>query len=104
MSPALAAPAPITALGKLRIGVRLSAMIVLLLVCVPGYYAWRALRLANPWPRWFLGAIAMVAGVEVQITGERVRRKAFFLTNTSAGSMSRRWPGRAGRRSSRTMG
>ena len=81
MAAALAAPAPISALGKLRIAVRLSAMIVLLLVCVPGYYAWRVLRLANPWPRWFLGAVAMVAGVEVQIVGERVRRKAFFLTN-----------------------
>ena len=85
MAAAIAGPAPIPALGKLRIAVRLFAMIVLLLVCVPGYYAWRVLRLAipwaNPWPRWFLGAVAMVAGVEVQIVGERVRRKAFFLTN-----------------------
>ena len=85
MTPALVAPAPIPALGKLRIAVRLSAIIVLLLVCVPGYYVWRVLRLAfpwaNPWPRWFLGGVAMVAGVEVRIAGERVRHKAFFLTN-----------------------
>ena len=81
MVPAVALPAPISTLGKVRIAVRLAALIGLLLVCVPGYYAWRILRLANPWPRWFLGAVAMVAGVEVQTFGERVRGRAFFLTN-----------------------
>ena len=81
MSAAIAGPAPIPALGKLRIAVRLSAMIALLLFCVPGYYLWRVLHLANPWPRLFLGSLAVIAGVEVQITGERVRRGAFFLCN-----------------------
>lgn len=81
MAAAIAGPAPISTIGKLRIAVRLAAMIALLLVCVPGYYLWRGLRLPNPWPRLFLGAIAMVAGVEVQTTGTRVRRGAFFLTN-----------------------
>ena len=80
-APGIAAPAPIPALGKLRIAVRLSAMIALLLLCVPGYYLWRVLRLTNPWPRLFLGTIAVLAGVEVQTTGERVRRGAFFLCN-----------------------
>ena len=81
MAAAIAGPAPISVIGKLRIAVRVSAMIALLLLSVPGYYLWRALRLPNPWPRWFLGGVAMVAGVEVQITGQRVRRGAFFLTN-----------------------
>ena len=81
MPAAIAGPAPIPALGKLRIAVRLSAMIAMLLFCVPGYYLWRVLRLANPWPRLFLGAIAVLSGVEVQTTGERVRRNAFFLCN-----------------------
>ncbi len=81
MAAAIAGPAPISGLGKLRIAVRLAAMIALLLLCVPGYYLWRVLRLPNPWPRLFLGAIAMVAGVEIQTTGTRVRRGAFFLTN-----------------------
>ncbi|MDP3674247.1 MAG: lysophospholipid acyltransferase family protein [Novosphingobium sp.] len=81
MASAIAGPTPIPALGKLRIAVRLSAMIALLLVCVPGYYLWRVLRLPNPWPRLFLGGIAAIAGVDVQITGERVRRGAFFLSN-----------------------
>ncbi|QGN55552.1 1-acyl-sn-glycerol-3-phosphate acyltransferase [Novosphingobium sp. Gsoil 351] len=81
MALTLAAPAPITGLGKVRMAVRLSAMAGLLLICVPGYYAFRVLRLPNPWPRWFLGAIATIAGVKVRIAGERVRRGAFFLSN-----------------------
>ena len=81
MAAAIAGPAPISASGKLRIAVRVSAMIVLLLVCVPAYYLWRVLRLPNPWPRLFLGAIAVIAGVDVQITGVRVRRGALFLCN-----------------------
>ena len=81
MAPAVTAPLPISAAGKLRIAVRVVALIALLLVCVPGYYACRTLRLANPWPRWFLGGSALVAGVEVRSTGQRVRRGAVFITN-----------------------
>ena len=81
MVPAVALPAPISTLGKVRIAVRLAALIGLLLVCVPGYYLCRLLHLPNPFPRWFLGAVAMVAGVEVQTVGARVRGRVFFLTN-----------------------
>jgi 1-acyl-sn-glycerol-3-phosphate acyltransferase len=81
MAAAMATPAPISALGKLRIAVRLAALIALLLVCVPGYYVCRIVRLANPWPRWFLGGVALVAGVEVATTGERARGGAVFITN-----------------------
>ncbi len=81
MRAAIAEPAPISALGKVRIAVRVAAMALLLVVCVPGYYLWRVLRLPNPWPRWFLGAIAVVAGADVQIAGTRVRRGVFFVSN-----------------------
>ena len=67
--------------GKLLIALRLSLMIALLLACVPLYYLWRLLRLANPWPRLFLGGIAAIAGVEVSVSGERVRRNVFFVSN-----------------------
>ena len=81
VAPAVATPAPISALGKLRIAVRLTALIALLLVCVPGYYLFRIARLANPWPRWFLGGVAMVAGVEVHTAGQRERQGAVFICN-----------------------
>lgn len=77
----LAGAAPISAVGRLRIAVRLSAMVVLLLVCIPGYYAWRILRLRNPWPRWFLAAIAAVAGVQTRTVGQRLPGRVFFLAN-----------------------
>ena len=80
-APPLAETRPISVIGKLRIGIRLTAMIALLLVSVPGYYLWRILRLPNPWPRWFLGGIALIAGVEVRVEGEQARRGAFFLAN-----------------------
>ncbi|MCA1662193.1 MAG: 1-acyl-sn-glycerol-3-phosphate acyltransferase [Novosphingobium sp.] len=80
-APPAVAPAPISAVGKLRIAVRLSAMIALLLVSVPAYYMWRGLRLPNPWPRWFLGGIALLAGVETTIAGKRADGRAFFLSN-----------------------
>ena len=67
--------------GKLLIALRLSLMIALLLACVPLYYLWRLLRLANPWPRLFLGGIAAITGVEVSVSGERVRRNVFFVSN-----------------------
>ena len=78
---AVATPAPIPALGKLRIAVRLAALIALLLICVPGYYLFRIARLANPWPRWFLCGSALVAGVEVRTTGRRVRHGAVYIAN-----------------------
>ena len=81
MGAATALPAAIPLGGKLRIAVRITAMIALLGACVPLYYLWRVLRLPNPWPRVFLGGIAAVAGVEVTVTGERVRRSVFFVSN-----------------------
>ena len=75
------APAPITALGRLRIAVRLPAMVLLLALCVTCYYPWRLLGPHNPWPRIFLGGIAWLAGVDVRTTGPRNRRGAFLLAN-----------------------
>lgn len=77
---AIARPA-ISLVGRLRITVRLAAMLLLLLLCVPLYYVWRILRLHNPWPRVFLGGIARIAGARVTITGAPSRKGAFLLSN-----------------------
>jgi 1-acyl-sn-glycerol-3-phosphate acyltransferase len=86
MGAALALPKPISAIGWLRIIVRVLAMLALLLVCVPLYYVWRLARAHNPWPRIFLGGIGWIAGVNLRIKGERVHGKqakkgAFLLAN-----------------------
>ncbi|MFN4221692.1 MULTISPECIES: lysophospholipid acyltransferase family protein [Novosphingobium] len=67
--------------GRCRIVLRLAAMVLLLVTCVPLYYAFALLRLPNPWPRLFLGAIARIAGARVRKTGGRVTGGAFFLAN-----------------------
>lgn len=71
----------ISPVGRLRIAARLAAMLLSLIVCVPLYYLWRAARLPNPWPRWFLSAIGWIAGVRVSRQGIPARRGAFLLSN-----------------------
>ncbi|CAH0495791.1 1-acyl-sn-glycerol-3-phosphate acyltransferase [Novosphingobium sp. CECT 9465] len=67
--------------ARLRIGLRLSAMLLWLIVCIPFYYVWPVLRLHNPWPRLFLGGIATIAGAKVRIEGAPSRKGAFLLSN-----------------------
>lgn len=84
---ARAVPLPdITAIGRLRIVVRLTAMLLLLLACLALHYAWRlaaALRLVgrSPWPRRFLAGLAWLAGVRITVHGERPRTGAFLIAN-----------------------
>ncbi|MBN8501344.1 MAG: 1-acyl-sn-glycerol-3-phosphate acyltransferase [Sphingomonadales bacterium] len=81
MALALSLPRSIALFGWLRIAIRLTAMLALLLACVPLYYLHRGLRLHNPWPRVFLGGVAWIAGVRVTYRGEKVHRGAFLLVN-----------------------
>lgn len=79
-------PQGISAAGRLRIFIRLLTMVLLLIACVTLHYTWRlaaALRLArhSPWPRFFLAGIGWLAGVELQVQGERPRQGAFLIAN-----------------------
>jgi 1-acyl-sn-glycerol-3-phosphate acyltransferase len=81
MALALARPRTISLLGWLRVTVRLSAMIVWLITCIPLFYLFRLLTRHNPVPRLFLGGIAWIAGVTLSYQGERIHRGAFLLCN-----------------------
>lgn len=81
MAIALTRGRSISAFGWLRIGIRLTAMLALLLLCVPLHYLHRLLRIQNPWPRVFLGGVAWIAGVELTYRGEKVHRGAFLIAN-----------------------
>ncbi len=81
MAIALTRPVPIPLIGWARIVTRILAMSALLIACVPLYYVCRALDLRNPLPRVFLGGISWIAGVELRMTGEKVHRGAFLLSN-----------------------
>ena len=75
-----------TMAGRLRIVVRLTAMLLLLAACLALHGVWRlarALRLVrrSPWPRYFLAGIARLAGVEITVHGERPRTGAFLIAN-----------------------
>lgn len=87
MASALAASAHgFSLLGKLRIAIKMAAMLAWLLVCLPLHYLWRlGLRLPGgaprPWPRRFLGGICWLAGVELTIESQRARGGVFLLAN-----------------------
>lgn len=75
-------PAPIPLSGRWRIAIRLAGMVLLLLTCVPLYYAWHLARAPhNPWPRRFLGGIARIAGIRIAISGKQARPGAILIAN-----------------------
>lgn len=74
-------PHPLTAAGRARFAARLLLMILLLLLCVPMHYIWRALRIGSPWPKLFLGRTARICGARVRIVGIPLHRDVFFIAN-----------------------
>jgi lyso-ornithine lipid O-acyltransferase len=81
MALALARPRTISLLGWLRVTLRLSGMIALLLAAIPFYYLFRLFTPHKHIPRLFLGGVAWLAGVRLHYRGVRTRRGAFFLVN-----------------------
>lgn len=81
MSSVLTMPRSLSPGAWLRVVTRLFAMVALLLLCIPLYYVHRLLRLANPWPRIFLGGVAFIAGVQVVAQGRRPRGPVFLIAN-----------------------
>ncbi len=82
MAPAVAPPAAIaiSPLGWLLIALRISIMLVLLVVCVPLHYLWKALGLRRLWPRVFLSGVGMAAGLDLRRHGKR-QPGALLLSN-----------------------
>ncbi|PCD04152.1 1-acyl-sn-glycerol-3-phosphate acyltransferase [Sphingomonas spermidinifaciens] len=64
-----------------RLWARIALMALLVLSHVPMHYLWRLLRLPSPWPRWFLGRVAWVAGARVEKIGTPLRRDVFYVSN-----------------------
>ncbi|KHK92964.1 lysophospholipid acyltransferase family protein [Novosphingobium malaysiense] len=63
------------------IAIRLVAMLATLAICVPLFYLLSPFTARNPVPRWFLRALAAVAGLRIRKCGIRAHRDAFFLPN-----------------------
>jgi lyso-ornithine lipid O-acyltransferase len=81
MGLALPAPRRVSLLGWLRVTLRLSAMIALLVVCIPFFYLARWTVPRNPVPPLFLAGIGWIAGMRMRSEGQRVRRGGFLIAN-----------------------
>ena len=81
MALAIARSPDISLRGWLRVGVRLLAMLLLLIASIPLYYLFRLFTRRSPVPRVFLAAIAWLSGVRLSYHGTKVRRGAFLLVN-----------------------
>lgn len=78
---ALAHRRPVSLIGWLRVSIRLVAMALLLLWCVPLHFLCRLLHLHDPWPRMFLGGVGWLVGLDVTVNGQWSRRGVFLLAN-----------------------
>ncbi|WP_170002143.1 lysophospholipid acyltransferase family protein [Pseudopontixanthobacter vadosimaris] len=67
-------------LGWVLAAIRLAAILLLLLICVPLHYLWRALGLGRFWPRLFLGSVGTVLGLRIRIFGQP-QRAALLVSN-----------------------
>ncbi len=67
--------------GKILFVLRVTTLVILLCICVPLYYVWRAFRLSNPWPRLFLRATALWVGARVHKKGTALKRDVFYVSN-----------------------
>lgn len=71
----------LTVSEKLRVACRVMQLLFAVMWRVPLHYLWRALRLSSPWPRWFLGRAARIAGARVEVIGTPLRRDVFYVSN-----------------------
>lgn len=60
---------------------RIALMLITLIVCVSLYYLVAPFTAHNPVPRWFLRALAAIAGVRVRTRGDHPAPSTFFLSN-----------------------
>lgn len=74
-------PAPVPAIGWMRIGFRAAGLVALLVVMVPLHYAYRTVRYGSPFPMWFLYLAARLCGARVTRHGTPLKRDVFFVSN-----------------------
>ncbi|MCT2558306.1 1-acyl-sn-glycerol-3-phosphate acyltransferase [Tsuneonella sp. YG55] len=72
---------PIPLAGKLRIIVRLAAIVAILAILVPLHFIFRVFAYGSPFPMLFLRWTARIVGARVQTIGTPLRRDVFFIAN-----------------------
>lgn len=71
----------LTASERFRLGWRAALLLIAVGSHVPMHYLWRLLRLPSPWPRWFLGRAARIAGARIQVIGTPLKKDVFYVSN-----------------------
>jgi lyso-ornithine lipid O-acyltransferase len=71
----------ISVIGHGRIVLKIAAMLIFLLAILPMIYFCRTFCATNPWPRRFMKAVICISGVELHVTGQRVRGNEFLVAN-----------------------
>lgn len=78
----IAGAAPeISAIGWVRLALRVAAMLLAAILAVPLHYLFRLFRLPSPWPKWFLGWVARICGARVRRVGVPLKRDVFYISN-----------------------
>ena len=65
----------------LRASLRIAALVLLFLACLPPHLVSKALAGRSVWPRRFLAAAARIVGARVRVTGEPVQPHSLLLAN-----------------------
>ncbi|WP_404334898.1 lysophospholipid acyltransferase family protein [Sphingomonas sp. MMS12-HWE2-04] len=71
----------LTVAEQARLWARVGLLLLAVIGHVPMHYLWRLLRLPSPWPRWFLGNAAWIAGARVVKVGTPLKRDVFYTSN-----------------------
>lgn len=72
---------PVSAAGYARLAIRAAAIVALLAAFVPLHFLYRIFAYGSPFPMWFLGLTARIAGARVETVGAPLRRDVFFIAN-----------------------
>lgn len=72
---------PPSAAGYLRLTLRAAAIVLLLAAFLPLHFIYRLFAYGSPFPMWFLGLAARIAGARVEKIGVPLRRDVFFIAN-----------------------
>ena len=64
-----------------RLWSRAAGLVLLLALLVPLHYLFRLFRLPSPWPKYFLGGAAWIAGARIKRIGVPLKRDVFYIAN-----------------------
>src|SRR5688572_954663 len=67
--------------ARVRLIVRVAAMLAGLIFCVPLHYLWKLFGRRSPWPRRFLRYAGRRAGLRVTVEGRPLADHVLFVSN-----------------------